>query len=63
MTVIHVREWIFYYDDTIINKLYAVKGDGYPVETYEMDIYSKDKCIENYIHLYNIKDKIKIEEA
>ena len=61
MTVIHVREFDWYYANEHIGKSVILHADGYSIEGYDMDKYTIDRAVKEYTEKNQIKDEIKLE--
>ena len=61
MTVIHIREFHWYYADEYIGKSVILHADGYPITGYDMDKHTIDEVVKEYVEKNQIKDEIELE--
>lgn len=61
MTVIHVREFDWYYANKHIGKSVILHADGYSIEGYDMDTYTIDGVVKEYTEKNQIKGEIELE--
>lgn len=61
MTVIHVRQFDWYYANEHIGKSVILHADGYSIEGYDMDKYTIDEVVKEYTKKNQIKDEIELE--
>lgn len=61
MTVIHVRKFDWYYAGESLGKSVLLRADGYPIEGYDMNDYTFEEAIEEYMKKNSIEDEIELE--
>ena len=61
MTVIHVRKFDWYYANEHIGKYVILHADGYSIKEYDMDKYTMNEAIKEYMKKHHIDDEIELE--
>ena len=63
MTVIKKTIWDFFYDNKHLCKTLVLHATGHSIESYDMNKTTIEECVQNYIALNKISDKIKVIEC